>query len=280
MTFTTNSDKTYYVYVGYDPREKEVYQACKYSIEKYNKNKNVIVKPLIMSDLREMGLYTRPYRVDEKGQFIDELDGRPFSTQFTFTRFLTPHLHKNLNTDPNKSELCLFMDSDMIVLDDIEKLFKMVEEKKLMTNGKSSVYCVQHDYSPTNTVKMDGMKQFAYNMKLWAAFMVFDTEHKETDELTVDIVNSAGGRDLMNFFWVENPHTIGSLPEQWHFIPNHSEKNVGFEAIKMIHWTEGGPNFKNKRGGKYDRIWWEHFNEFYLSKIKKVVMDCEGIIDL
>ena len=65
------------IFVGYDTREDIAYQVCEHSIKRYNNDAEVI--PLIQKDLRQSKIYWR------------ELD-KLASTEFTFTRFLIPHL--------------------------------------------------------------------------------------------------------------------------------------------------------------------------------------------
>ena len=65
------------VFVGWDSREDIAYQVCKHSI--ITRNDDVDVIPLKQEELRAQGHYTRDH---------DELS----STEFTFTRFLVPHL--------------------------------------------------------------------------------------------------------------------------------------------------------------------------------------------
>ena len=65
------------IFVGYDSREDIAYQVCEFSIKSRQPDAEVI--PLKQNQLREKGLYTRD---------IDPLS----STEFTFTRFLVPHL--------------------------------------------------------------------------------------------------------------------------------------------------------------------------------------------
>ena len=55
------------------------------------------------------------------GQPYDEIDGRPFSTDFSFTRFLVPHLNMYQG-------IALFMDSDMYLRTDITELFDMCQD--------------------------------------------------------------------------------------------------------------------------------------------------------
>ncbi len=65
------------IFIGYDSREDIAYQVCKYSIK--SKNPTNIVIPLVQSELKEQGVYTRdPYPLS--------------STEFTFSRFLLTHL--------------------------------------------------------------------------------------------------------------------------------------------------------------------------------------------
>ena len=68
---------TQQVFVGYDTREDIAYQVCEYSIKRFNPK--VEVTPLIQQELRQKKVYWRE---------VDKLA----STEFTFTRFLVPHL--------------------------------------------------------------------------------------------------------------------------------------------------------------------------------------------
>ena len=65
------------VFVGYDTREDIAFQVCEYSIKRFNENIHVI--PLVQDELRQKKIYWRE---------VDKLA----STEFTFTRFLIPHL--------------------------------------------------------------------------------------------------------------------------------------------------------------------------------------------
>lgn len=265
---------TYHIFIGYDDREKEAYQVCKHSIEK-NATVPIQVHKLEHKALRQAGVYTREYHVNKDGQMIDAIDGRPFSTAFTFTRFLVPHLWKQLPS--SKNDLVMFVDCDFLFDCDIGEVFDAVHMERLQRGGKPSVYCVQHDYKPMSTVKMDNIDQSAYNMKLWAAMMVFDMANDENDNLTVDLVNTAGGRELMNFCWVADKHNIGQIVEDYHFIPNHSEKNGA--KPKVLHWTEGGAWFPHYRGGRYDQLWWSYYNDYLKTRLLDVTFNGAGIID-
>ena len=77
--------------------------------------------------------------------------------------------------------------------------------------------------------------------------------------LTQDYVNNAQGLDLHRFNWLEGDHLIGSIDESWNYLVdvytyNENKKN---QEINMLHWTLGGPWFKDQRicGGEFAAEW-------------------------
>ena len=118
------------IFVGYDSREDVAYQVCEFSIKSRQPDAEVI--PLKQNQLRENGLYTRE---------IDPLS----STEFTFTRFLVPHLM-------DYQGWAIFMDCDFLCQIDIEEVFKQADDN-------FAVMVVKHDYTPEEGVKMDGQRQ-------------------------------------------------------------------------------------------------------------------------
>lgn len=57
---------------------------------KKNTNHPVDIIPLKQNNLRRAGLYFRAKDINEDNQFVDCFDDKPFSTEFSFTRFLVP----------------------------------------------------------------------------------------------------------------------------------------------------------------------------------------------
>ena len=269
-------DKVYHNFIGYDDREKEAYQVARHTLLKHA-TVPIQVHKLEHKELRRLGLFTRGHKVEgATGQFIDDVDERPFSTQFTFTRFLIPELWRTqLKAQPNVSPLVMFVDCDFLWTQDIGEMFKDIERQKLNSQGRAPLYCVKHDYNPVSEIKMDNVKQHRYNKKLWAAMFVYDMEHEDNQRCTPELVNTAGGRDLMNFCWVSNDHHIGDIDSKWHFIPNHSRD----DEIAAIHWTEGGPWFKHLRGGKYDTLWYDAYRDFIKKHIVDISVNITGMID-
>jgi len=204
-----------HIFIGYDPREDIAYKVCKHSILK--RTPNALIKPLIKKDLEAENLYTRP---------IDKLA----STEFTFTRFLVPALMEHKGW-------ALFIDCDMLLQSDISELFALADDQY-------AVMVVQHDFHPIHTVKMDGCKQTVYPRKNWSSVMLFNCGHPSNKILTKDLVNdeTKDGAYFHRFSWLKDQE-IGSLHHSWNWLVGHY--HIGDGKPKLIHYTEGGPWFKN-----------------------------------
>ena len=118
-------------FIGYDSKEDIAYRVCKQSLLN-NSSIAITVFSLKLYELISKKIYYRS---------IDPLA----STEFTYSRFLVPSLM-------NFKGWAVFCDCDFVFLDDVAKLFENLSEDK-------AVYCVQHDYSPTEKHKMDGQQQ-------------------------------------------------------------------------------------------------------------------------
>lgn len=221
----------YNIYIGYDAREPKGYEIAKYSIEKNTKHEHVNVLPLIQKDLRDRGIYTR--RKDELA-----------STEFSFTRFLVPHLNKHKG-------FAIFMDSDMLITRDIMEAFDRVDKSK-------AVSVVKHNYIPKTTVKMDNQVQRAFPKKNWSSFIVFNCEHPYNKQLTAKLVNEAEPKFLHCFEWLTK-HDIGELPREFNFLIGEYDKPA--ELPFNLHWTLGSPELLPPPV-EYQDIWWEYYNEF------------------
>lgn len=247
-------DKSINIFVGFDDREKEFYDICKYSLE--GSGSNVNVHPLNHLKLRQEGFFTRPWMVDGiTGQFIDMVDNKPFSTQFSHTRFLTPLVAKAMGLTGR----ALFVDLDFLFLDDVAGILEEIESQE-----SKPLYCVKHDYRPKNHKKMDNKEQINYDKKLWSSLMVFDIDHPLNKPLTKQYVNTSDGRALHTFQWLKE-EDIGSINERWNFIENHSEPRVPFSSIGAIHFTEGVPFMAGYENGAYADIYYD-FKEDFLAE--------------
>lgn len=216
------------IYIGYDQREQDSFDVLSESIHKRS-SFPIHVVPLKQPELRLMGMYNRGFTTDSLGQKFDSIDKRPFSTEFSFTRFLTPILNQY-------SGWALFMDCDMYFRADPMELFdKYHDERK-------ALYCVKHDYSPKESVKMDNQIQERYNRKNWSSLMLFNCGHIANRNLTVSDVNTKTGRWLHGMQWLPDESFIGELPVEWNWLDHWSDPSI---EAKNVHFTTGGPLFPN-----------------------------------
>ena len=229
------------VFIGYDDREHEAYEVCRYSILTRT-DANVAIKPLKHLQLRAQGYFDRPWRIDEMGRYSDERDGKPFSTQFSHTRFLVPFLAKA----QGYTEWAIFMDCDMLVLDDIAKVVALADPHY-------AVMCVQHLHEPSGEIKMDGQMQTRYRRKNWSSFVLWNLNHSSNSHLTQVAINNKPGGWLHAFSWLGSDE-IGALPEEWNYLVGHSVIPEG-KTPKVIHYTEGGPWFVDKQDVPYGALW-------------------------
>jgi lipopolysaccharide biosynthesis glycosyltransferase len=145
-----------------------------------------------------------------------------------------------------KTGWALFMDCDMMALTNVARLFEGLDPSK-------AVYCVKHSHETGKSVKMDGQMQTFYARKNWSSFMVFNCEHPSNRALTIDMVNSLPGRDLHRLCWLKDDE-IGDLDPSWNFLVGHSDPSI---QPKIIHWTNGGPWFREYEDVPYSKEWFD-----------------------
>lgn len=228
------------IYIGYDDREKLAYDVCKSSALRHCRNKKAEIIPLKHRDLRLQGLFKRPWHTRaEDGIRVDLIDGMPFSTEFSHTRFLVPLLN-------GYKGFALFMDCDMIFRCDPKKLFEMADPK-------CAVQVVKHRHEPLEKTKMDNQEQHRYYRKNWSSFVLWNCEHPANKFLTSERVSFATGRDLHAFSWL-NETQIGHLGFDWNWIEGVSPV---IEDPKVIHYTNGGPWFDECQQVMFADEWYD-----------------------
>ena len=208
------------VFIGYDPREAVAYSVLAHSIQ-LNASQPVSIAPLMLSQLGH--IYKRERHSLQ-------------STEFSFTRFLTPYLC-------GYEGWALFIDCDMLFRDDIAKLWALRDEQ-------CAVQVVKHVHVPAETTKFLNQPQTKYEKKNWSSVMLFNNARCKA--LTPDYVNTASGLELHQFKWLENDGQIGELPHRW----NHL---VGYDAYDTeaanVHFTVGGPYFSQYADCEYATDW-------------------------
>jgi hypothetical protein len=208
------------VFIGYDAREAVAFSVLAHSIHARS-SEPVSIAPVMLSELE--GVYRR--------------ERNPLqSTDFSFSRFLTPWLC-------GYQGWAIFMDCDMLVLDDIAKLWRLRDERY-------AVQVVKHVHVPKEEVKFLGAVQTKYEKKNWSSVMLMNCG--KCNALTPEYVNGASGLELHQFKWVDDDRLIGGIPHAW----NHL---VGYDAPRrdasLVHYTIGGPYFDAYRDCEYAREW-------------------------
>jgi hypothetical protein len=208
------------VFIGYDEREAAAFSVLSHSIHA-RASQPVTITPLMLSQLG--GIYRR--------------ERNPLqSTDFSFSRFLAPYLC-------DYEGWAIFMDCDMLVRDDIARLWKLRDDRY-------AVQVVKHVHVPKEETKFLGAVQTRYEKKNWSSVMLFNCAR--CTALTPDFVNTASGLELHQFKWLAGDHLIGEIPGEW----NHL---VGYDApkphAKLVHYTIGGPYFSEYRRCEFADDW-------------------------
>ena len=129
------------VFVGYDPREAIAFHTCVNSIIRHA-SQPVAIVPVALNLFRD---YEETHT-----------DG---SNHFIYTRFLVPHLM-------SYTGWAIFIDGDMILRDDIVKLWNIRNE------DHADVFVVKHDYKTKMTEKYLGSKNEDYPRKNWSSVIL------------------------------------------------------------------------------------------------------------
>lgn len=208
------------VFVGYDRDEVVAYHALCQSILEHS-SLPVRFTPLRLENLR--GIFHREATPNQ-------------STEFAFSRFLTPHLS-------GYEGWSLFIDCDMLARADIADLFALRDER-------FAVMVCQHDYVPRDETKFLGHVQTRYAKKNWSSVMLFNNARCRA--LTPEYVSAASGLELHQFKWLANDELIGSLPLAWNWLVG--EYGHDPEA-RIAHFTRGGPYFPDYAGCDYADEW-------------------------
>ena len=208
------------VFIGYDSAEEVAFGVLAHSIHA-RASVPVATAPVMLSQLKSV--FQRTHNSLQ-------------STEFSFSRFLTPWL-------AGYEGWALFMDCDMLMLEDIAELWKLRDERR-------AVQVVKHVHVPREDVKFLGHTQTKYEKKNWSSVMLMNCARCKA--LTPEYVNTATGLELHQFKWLEGEELIGELPSRW----NHL---AGYDAPRadaaVVHYTIGGPWFAEYRDCEYAREW-------------------------
>jgi lipopolysaccharide biosynthesis glycosyltransferase len=195
------------IFIGYDDREAIAYHVCTNSLIRHA-TIPLSITPLALSNLND---YVENHQ-----------DG---SNKFIYSRFLTPYIM-------DYNGWAIFIDGDMIVLDDIAKLWNMRDERY-------AVMCVHHDYKTKKEFKYLGAKNENYPRKNWSSVVLWNCGHQANRIITPEYIKNATGAHLHRFNWLDD-NEIGEIPIEWNWLPDEFGPNIN---AKLLHFTLGTPCF-------------------------------------
>jgi len=208
------------VFIGYDSAEEVAFSVLAHSIHA-RASVPVSTAPVMLSQLRSV--FQRAHNSLQ-------------STEFSFSRFLTPYL-------AGYEGWALFMDCDMLMLDDVAELWKLRDERY-------AVQVVKHVHVPKEDVKFLGHTQTRYEKKNWSSVMLMNCARCKA--LTPEYVNGASGLELHQFKWLESEALIGELPARWNHLSQYDPPRPD---AALVHFTIGGPWFPEYRESEYASEW-------------------------
>jgi len=226
------------VFIGYDQRQDAAYRVCRNSILR-RCSRDVHIVKLAQEPLRAAGLYSREWR-DVNGQWIDCTDGKPFSTEFTFTRFLVPLLAL-------RQGWALFCDCDFLFTADLACLFDLADDRY-------AVMVVKHEHKPREKTKMTGAAQTSYRRKNWSSLVLWNCEHAGNRAVTTWGVNHLAGHFLHAFSWLGEAE-IGALPATWNHLSGVGPAWKDEDPPCGIHYTLGTADMPGHEAAPFADLW-------------------------
>jgi hypothetical protein len=208
------------IYIGYDRQEILAYHVlCQSILDRCSRP--VRFTPVNLAALKPA--FDRPMLPEQ-------------STEFSFSRFLTPWLS-------GYQGWSLFMDCDMLVRADLAELFALADERR-------AVMVCKHDYTPRDQVKFLNHTQSRYAKKNWSSVMLLNNARCRA--LTPEYVATASGADLHQFRWLAGEDEIGDLPLAWNWLVGEYDHNPD---ARIAHFTRGGPYFAGYETSDYADEW-------------------------
>ncbi len=226
------------IFIGHDGREKIATDICEASLLEHS-SAPLAIHRLVEPALRHSQIYRRDWIRTPEGQRLDSRDRKPFSTDFSFTRFIVPTLMQHAGW-------ALFVDADFLFLDDIAKVFAVADQKY-------AVMVVQHGVLNETGTKMDGMRQEAYFRKNWSSLVLWNCGHSSNQRLTPYQVNGMSGQWLHGFSWLQDSE-IGALSPLWNWLSGIDPQPVDCDPA-AVHFTRGIPDMPGYHGSPYAEHW-------------------------
>ena len=216
-----NNKPPHRIFIGFDKRMPIASDVLAFSLQKHS-SEPLDIRFLKLSELD----LKRP---------ADPLQ----STEFTYSRFLVPHLC-------DFKGIAMFMDNDMLAFGDIAQLFQL-------DMGPYALRCVKHDQQVKGTIKMDGRVQTSYPRKNWSSLMLLNCA--KLTAWSKENVETKSAQWLHRFEPIPDEQ-IGDIPKTWNTLDWYDQ------TTNLVHYTEGGPWFDRCKDHPYGAVWFKYRDEF------------------
>jgi len=207
------------IFIGFDLGEKVAFHAC---------SESIIARASVPVSITPLALLNLDEYIERHG------DG---SNDFTYARFLVPYLCEFKGW-------AIFLDGDMVVRDDIAKLYAMRDDEY-------AAMVVKHDYKTKRHIKYRGSANHDYPRKNWSSVVLWNCGAFQNRNLTPQRIGLESGSYLHRFSWLED-RKIGSLPKEWNWLVNEYPANP---QAKLLHYTLGVPDFKGCENSDHREEW-------------------------
>jgi hypothetical protein len=212
------------IFIGYDPVESVAWHTMVSSIYRQS-SRPVAIVPLNLGNLK--GIFNRPR--DPKQ-----------SNEFSFSRFLVPYLC-------NYEGIGIFFDCDQLLRTDIAEILNVIDQQPA-----KAIYVVKHTYEPRNDVKYLNTVQYRYPRKNWSSVVLWNCAHVKNRVVTPEFVNTADALALHRFTWLDDLE-IGELDIRWNWLVGEYDDPPN--DVKNVHWTVGGPYFREYASADFAEEW-------------------------
>jgi lipopolysaccharide biosynthesis glycosyltransferase len=198
------------IFVGFDTRESVAYHVfCQSVID--HATIPVAFHPLSIHALR--------------GEYVETHDDG--SNAFIYSRFLVPYLM-------NYKGWAIFVDGDMVCIEDIQKLWSLRDDKY-------AAMVIKHNYKTKHKEKYIGTSMQTVNAdyprKNWSSVILWNCGHPSNAMMTPRYVMDANGTMLHRFQHLKDEE-VGELPKAWNWLSQESGANAD---ANLIHYTLGVP---------------------------------------
>lgn len=229
------------IFIGYDDNESDSFALASSTLIK-NSKQPLQITPLCKKHF--LSFYQRERLQNE-------------SSDFSITRFLVPYLS-------NFENWSLYIDCDVIIHEDISKIFEL-------KNERYSIMCCKHQYDPSSDQKKGQKIQTNYQFKNWSSLMLFN--NKKCKKLTPNYIQHAKGLELHQFQWLDNHNSIGPIPLNWNHLVDEENQ---LEPIYIRHYTKGTPK-EIDVSYHHAKIW---FDEYFKLIKKKNEPDPSNVVPM